>query len=198
MRMIRNNEADIMLAGGAEGAICELGVGGFCAMRALSTRNDEPKSASRVRSTRIATVSSSAKARACWCWRNSSTPRRAGRASTVNCPATGAPATLTTSRLRTSRGAGAGRAITLALADAHINADEDQLCESACDQHPAGRPLRDHGHQAGLGRGAARKKLTISATKSMIGHLLGAAGSVESAAVALMFASGALCIPPSI
>lgn len=51
MRMIRNGETDIMIAGGTEGAVCELGVGGFCAMRALSTRNDAPEKASR-RSTR--------------------------------------------------------------------------------------------------------------------------------------------------
>ena len=47
MALIRNNKADAMVAGGAEGAICELGVGGFNAMRALSTRNDSPETASR-------------------------------------------------------------------------------------------------------------------------------------------------------
>ena len=45
--MIQHGEADMILAGGTEGSVCELGVGGFCAMRALSTRNDEPTKASR-------------------------------------------------------------------------------------------------------------------------------------------------------
>lgn len=47
LRMIQHGEADIMVAGGTEAPICELGVGGFCAMRALSTRNDDPQKASR-------------------------------------------------------------------------------------------------------------------------------------------------------
>ena len=47
LRIIQHGEADLMLSGGAEGAICELSLGGFCAMRALSTRNDEPTRASR-------------------------------------------------------------------------------------------------------------------------------------------------------
>jgi 3-oxoacyl-[acyl-carrier-protein] synthase II len=47
LRMIQHGEADIMLAGGSEAPICVLGVGGFCAMRALSTRNDDPQKASR-------------------------------------------------------------------------------------------------------------------------------------------------------
>ena len=60
--IIQRGDADVMIAGGAEAAITPMGVGGFAAMRALSTRNDDPAQASAGRSTRTATASSSAKA----------------------------------------------------------------------------------------------------------------------------------------
>jgi len=76
VRMIMHGDADVMIAGGAEAAVTSLSVGGFAAMRALSTRNDEPTRASRP-STRTATALSSAKARASSFSRSWSSPGRA-------------------------------------------------------------------------------------------------------------------------
>ena len=61
-RLIEYGDADVMIAGGAEATVSPLGVGGFAAARALSTRNDDPATRSRVRGTRIATASCSARA----------------------------------------------------------------------------------------------------------------------------------------
>jgi 3-oxoacyl-[acyl-carrier-protein] synthase II len=78
VRMIMHGDADVMIAGGAEAAVTPLSVGGFAAMRALSTRNDEPTRASRP-STRTATASSSARAPASSFLRSWSSPRRAAQ-----------------------------------------------------------------------------------------------------------------------
>ncbi len=87
-RLIEYGDADIMVAGGSEATVSPLGVGGFCASRALSTRNDDPPKRRAGRGTSAATASCSAKARACWCSRSSSTRRRAARASTASSRAT--------------------------------------------------------------------------------------------------------------
>ena len=74
-RMIEYGDADVMIAGGSEATTSALGVGGFAAMRALSTRNDDPATASRPFET--ATASCWAKAQAWWCWKSMKAPRHA-------------------------------------------------------------------------------------------------------------------------
>ena len=93
--MVRRGTADVMIAGGSEASITPMGVGGFAAMRALSTRNDEPQRASR-HSTRTATGSSSARVPVCSFWRSWSMPARAERPHTPSWSATACPLTLTT------------------------------------------------------------------------------------------------------
>jgi 3-oxoacyl-[acyl-carrier-protein] synthase II len=78
-RKIEYGDADIIVAGGSESTVSPLGIGGFAAMRALSTRND---------GIRTVTVSSSVKVRVSWCWSPTSTPRRAARKFTVSLQAT--------------------------------------------------------------------------------------------------------------
>jgi len=84
-RLIEYGDADVMVAGGSEGMLCSLGAGEFPAARALSTRNDNPATASRP-GTGIATASCWARARECWCWRNWNTPGRAAPESTPSLP----------------------------------------------------------------------------------------------------------------
>ena len=190
MRMIRNGETDIMLAGGAEGAVCELGVGGFCAMRALSTRNDAPEKASRPfdkgrdgfiiaegAGTLVLEELEHAKA----------------RGARIYCELAGYGRTCDAFHITAphDEGLGGARAITAALADGQTSPEEVNYINP----HATSTFLGDRGEtlaiKTALGPELARK-VAISATKSMIGHLLGAAGSVESAAVALMFAKGAV------
>ncbi len=190
MRMIRNNEADIMLAGGAEGAICELGVGGFCAMRALSTRNDAPELASRPfdkgrdgfvigEGAGVLVLEELEHAKA--------------RGARIYCELAGYGRTCDAYHITAphAEGVGAARAITEALADSQTTPQEINYINP----HATSTMLGDRGEtlaiKRALGEEVARK-IAISATKSMIGHLLGAAGSVESAAIALMFARGAV------
>ena len=97
--IIRRGDADVMVAGGAEAGIYEAIVGGFAAMRALSTRNDDPAGASRPFDTG-ATGSSSARAPASSSSRRSSTPRRAERRSWPSSSAMARPPTRRTSRCR--------------------------------------------------------------------------------------------------
>ncbi len=190
MRMIRNDEADIMLAGGAEGAICELGVGGFCAMRALSTRNDEPQKASRPfdkgrdgfvigEGAGVLVLEELEHAKA--------------RGARIYCELSGYGRTCDAYHITAPHedGAGAARAITEALADARMNPEEVNYVNPHATSTLLGDRCETKALKRALGEDVARKT-TISATKSMIGHLLGAAGSVESAAVALMFQRGAV------
>ena len=86
-RLIEYGDADVMLAGGAESTVSPLGIGGFAAMRALSTRNDDPRPL-RVPGTATATASCWARAPACWCWKSTNTPRSAARAFMANSLAT--------------------------------------------------------------------------------------------------------------
>ena len=69
-RIIQHGDADVMIAGGTEAAITPMGVGGFAAMRALSTRNDDPEKASRPWDTRPRRIRDAAKALASWCLKN--------------------------------------------------------------------------------------------------------------------------------
>lgn len=188
MRMIRHGEADIMLAGGAEGAVCELGVGGFCAMRALSTRNDAPTKASRPfdqgrdgfvigEGSGVLVLEELERAKA--------------RGARIYCELAGYGRTCDAFHITAphEEGAGAARAITEALADGETPADQINYINPHATSTLLGDRCETLAIKRSLGEEVARKT-AISATKSMIGHLLGAAGSVESAAVALMFQKG--------
>jgi 3-oxoacyl-[acyl-carrier-protein] synthase II len=188
MRIVRNNEADIMLAGGSEGAICELAVGGFCAMRALSTRNDAPEKASRPfdkdrdgfvigEGSGILVLEELEHAK-----------RRGAK---IYCELAGYGRTCDAYHITAphDEGAGAARAMTMAMTDAGLTPQDINYVNP----HATSTSLGDRGETLAIKRAFGEeqaRKLTISATKSMIGHGLGAAGGMESVAVALMIKNG--------
>lgn len=194
LRIIQHGEADVMVAGGAEGAITPLGLGGFCAMRALTTRNDDPARASRpFDATRdgflmgegagVVVLESEEHARA--------------RGATIYCEMAGYGRTCDAHHI-TAPDPGAvqaARGMALAMEDAGVTPDEVDYINA----HGTSTPLNDKGEtqaiKTALGEEAARRT-AISSTKSMTGHLLGAAGGVEAIACALAIRDG--MIPPTI
>ena len=192
-RIIRSGDADIFLAGGAEASIVEIGVAGFSAMKALSTRNDEPERASRPfdrdrdgfvmsEGSGVVVVEELEHARA--------------RGAKIYCEITGYGISADAYHMTAPPpdGEGAARAMQLALEHArilpeqvdYINAhatstDIGDLCETRAIK----QIFADHAY-----------KVSISATKSMTGHLLGGAGGIEMAACALAIRDSV--IPPTI
>jgi len=194
MRMIREDRADVMIAGGSEAAIMELGVGGFCAMRALSTRNDDPPRASRPfdRDRDGFVIGEGAGALVLEEYEHAR--RRGAR---IYCELAGYGATCDAFHITApdERGEGAAQAMRLALADAGVPADQIDYINA----HGTSTELNDRCEtmaiKAALGEAAARRT-AVSSTKSMIGHLLGAAGGVESIVCALAIHHGV--VPPTI
>lgn len=194
LALIRSNQADVMVAGGAEGAICELGVGGFNAMRALSTRNDSPETASRpfdkdrdgfimAEGAGMLVIEEYEHARA--------------RGARIYCEVAGFGCTGDAYHITApdASAEGPARGMQLALEDASLTpADIDYI-----NAHGTSTVLNDSGEtkaiKLALGEDRARQ-IAVSSTKSMTGHLLGAAGGVESAVCALAIRDGVL--PPTI
>ena len=194
LSLIRTGAADVMVAGGAEGAICELGVGGFNAMRALSTRNDDPKTASRPfdkdrdgfvmgegAGMLVVEEYEHAKARGARIYCEMAGFGCTGDAYHITAPDASA--------------SGPSRGMQLAMQDAGLNpADIDYI-----NAHGTSTELNDAGEtkaiKIALGEERARQ-IAVSSTKSMTGHLLGAAGGVESVVCALAIRDGVL--PPTI
>ncbi len=192
--IIKNDHADVMIAGGAEAAINELSVGGFAAAKALSTRNDDPQGASRpwdvgrdgfviAEGAGIVVLEELefAKKRGANIIAEVSGYGMSGDAYHITAPSPG--------------GEGAARCMKAALRNARINPDQVGYINA----HGTSTPLGDIGEtqavKAVLGEEHA-KKIMMSSTKSMVGHLLGAAGGVEAIFTALALRDGV--IPPTI
>jgi len=177
-RMIRAGDADAMVAGGAEAAICRLGIAGFAAARALSTNfNDEPARASRPwdkdrdgfvmgEGSGVVVVEDyeHAKARGAKIYAEIIGYGMSGDAYHVTAPA--------------SDGDGGFRAMRACLKSAGVETDGIDYINA----HGTSTPLGDEIELGSVKRlfGAAASRLTMSSTKSAIGHLLGAAGAVEA------------------
>jgi len=179
-RMIKYGDADVMVAGGSEAAITELAVAGFASAKALSSRNDDPETASRP-------------------WDNDRDGFVIGegagvmvleeyeqakkRGAKIYCELSGYGMSADAYHITAPSIDGPMRAMTNALKDAHINADQIQYINA----HGTSTPLGDLNETNAIKQifGDNAKKVAVNSTKSMTGHLLGGAGGIESVFTAL-------------
>ncbi|EGZ44323.1 beta-ketoacyl-ACP synthase II [Neisseria wadsworthii] len=174
-RIIQYGDADVMIAGGAEGAICMLGMGGFAAMKALSTRNDDPKTASRPwdkgrdgfvmgEGAGILVLEELEHAKK--------------RGAKIYAELAGFGMSSDAHHITAPNAEGPALAVTRALADAGLNPNDIDYVNA----HGTSTPLGDANETNALklAFGEHAKNLVVNSTKSMTGHLLGAAGGVEA------------------
>ena len=191
-RTIKFGDADIFLAGGSEASIVELGLAGFSAMRALSKRNDEPARASRPFDRDRDGFVMSEGAGICVVEELEHAKKRGAK---IYCELSGYGLSADAHHMTAppEDGEGAARAMKLALDHAKLSpSDVDYI-----NAHATSTGLGDISETKAIKRVFGdQTKVSISATKSMTGHLLGGAGAVEMAACALAIRDG--IIPPTI
>lgn len=190
-RMIEYGDADVVIAGGTESTVSPLGIGGFAAMRALSTRNDDPKTASRPwdkdrdgfvlgegAGVMVLEEYEHAKARGAKIYAELAGFGMSADAGHMTAPSMDGPR----------------RAMLHALRNAGLNADQVDYLNAHGTSTPLGDVNESNAIKAALGDHA--RKVVISSTKSMTGHLLGGAGGIES--VFTVLALHEQKIPPTI
>jgi 3-oxoacyl-[acyl-carrier-protein] synthase II len=189
LRAIQWDYADVMITGGSEAAITNMGLGGFISARALSLRNEDPQGASRpfdkdrdgfVLSEGAGVLVLEELERA----------RRRGAtiyAELLGCGCTADAYHITAPH---PEGSGATRAMQAALRDARLNPEDIQYVNS----HGTSTPLGDEAETKAIKQvfGAYARRLMINSTKSMIGHTLGASGGIELIVCALSIKQGLL------
>jgi 3-oxoacyl-[acyl-carrier-protein] synthase II len=174
-RLIECGDADVMLAGGAESCVSPLGVGGFAAARALSTRNDDPKTASRPwdkdrdgfvlgEGGGVLVLEEYEHAKA--------------RGARIYAELVGFGMSADAFHMTAPDVDGPRRSMVAALRNAGINADQVDYLNAHGTSTPLGDLNETNAIKAGFGSHA--KKLVVNSTKSMTGHLLGGAGGIES------------------
>ena len=174
-RMIQAGDADVMIAGGAESTVSPLGIGGFAAARALSTRNDDPATASRPwdkerdgfvlgEGAGVLVLEEYERAKA--------------RGAKIYAELAGFGMGADAFHMTAPNVDGPKRAMKAALRDAGVNPDQVQYLNA----HGTSTPLGDinETNAIKLAFGDAAKQLVVNSTKSMTGHLLGGAGGIES------------------
>ena len=190
-RMIEYGDADIVVAGGTEATVSPLGVGGFAAMRALSTRNDDPKAASRPwdkdrdgfvlgEGAGVMVLEEYEHAKA--------------RGAKIYAELAGFGMSADAGHMTAPNMDGPRRAMLNALRNAGVNQDQVNYLNAHGTSTPLGDANESNAIKAAMGEHA--KKLVVSSTKSMTGHLLGGAGGIES--VFTVMALHNQKIPPTI
>ena len=186
-RQIQYSHADVMICGGAEMATSDLGVGGFAAARALSTRNDSPETASRPwDSDRDGFVLGDGAGVLVLEELEHAKKRGARIYAEINGYGMSADAYHMT--LPSETGEGASRCMDLALTDAKLDPSKIDYINAHGTSTPAGDILELKAVKKSFGDHSS--KLVINSTKSMIGHLLGAAGGVEAIVCVLSILNG--------
>ena len=178
VRYIRDGDTEVMLAGGAESTICGLAVGGFAAMRALSTRNDAPEKASRPwDKDRDGFVLAEGAAVLCI----ESLEHAEKRGATILCEITGYGVSSDAYHMTSPapEGAGGYAAMEMCLKDSGLKASDINYVNAHGTSTPVGDGLESFAIKKLMGSHA--KDVWVSSTKSMMGHSLGAAGAIESA-----------------
>lgn len=192
-RLIQAGDADAMFAGGAEYATTPLGLGGFCAARALSTRNDAPQSASRPFDTeRDGFVLSDGAA--CIALEEYEFAKARGANILAELVGFGMSADAHHMTAPAEGGEGAERCMRNALEDAGMNADEIDYINAHGTSTPLGDIAETKAIKSAFGEHARR--LAVSSTKSTTGHMIGAAGGTE--AIFCVLALRDQVIPPTI
>ena len=186
-RTIQYGEADLMLTGGSEAATTELGLGGFCSLRALSTRNDDPKRASRpFDRDRDGFVMGEGAASLVL----EELEHAKRRGAPILAEVLGFGSTDDASHITAPNESGDGpmRAIRQALSDSGVSPDSVQYVNALGTSTELNDKIETLAIKQVFGEHA--KKLAVSSTKSMVGHLLGASGAIELAVTALSIAQG--------
>jgi len=191
--IIRRGDADVMIAGGSEAAITPMGVGGFAAMRALSTRNDQPTRASRPFDKDRDGFVVGEGAGVLILEELAGALRRGGRVY-AELIGYGMAADAYHITAPSEDGDGPLRVMARALRSAHVTASQIQYINA----HGTSTPHGDKVETIAIKRcfGECAKKVAVSSTKSMTGHLLGAAGGLEAGITAL--AVHHQVVPPTI
>lgn len=186
---IRRGRCDVMVAGGAEATITPVGISGFEAMFALSKRNDDPPRASRpFDKGRDGFVSGEGSG--ILVLESLSRARKRGARIYAEVVGYGASSDAHHLTQPAPEGEGAQRSMRMALEDAHLPSDAIDYINAHGTSTPVGDVEESKAIAAVFGANATDRKLWVSSTKSMMGHLLGAAGAVETAVCALTIAEG--------
>jgi 3-oxoacyl-[acyl-carrier-protein] synthase II len=192
-RTIKMGDAEAIFAGGSEATIVPIGIGGFCAMKAMSTRNDDPKHASRPfdkerdgfvmgEGSGVLVLEELEHAKK--------------RGAKIYCEIVGYGNTADANHMTAPapEGEGAVRCMRMALRNGEINADQISYINAHGTSTPQGDTAETQAIKTVFGEGA--RKLAVSSTKGATGHMLGAAGAIEMAICAKAIQTD--IIPPTI
>jgi len=187
--LIRRHKADVMICGGVDSLVQDFAIAGFCAMRALSTRNDCPQEASRpFDKERDGFILSDG----CALLALESLPHARARGARIYAEVLGQASSSDAYHVAAPdpTAAGAVRAMRWALEDARVNPDEVDYINA----HGTSTPLNDSGETLAIKKlfGDRAYQIPISSTKSMIGHSMGAAGAIEAIVCALTLHHGVI------